>query len=225
MILLASSSPRRAELLRQIGVEFEVFPVDIDESRRAGEAPEDYVVRIAVEKAERARAGLAAPAASTPILGADTTIAIDGDIIGKPSDRMSCRDILLRLSGRSHEVLSAVALSMPRRTDWRLSRNRVEFRDLETREIDAYCASDEPRDKAGAYAIQGLAAILSSDSRVATRLSWDCLCTRPRNYCGMRESSCCNDVLERRNTAEYHTPGDPRGDRRERRPAGGLYRA
>ena len=159
MILLASSSPRRAELLRQIGVDFEVFPVDIDESRHPGEAPEDYVVRMAVEKADRARERLATPGDPTAILGADTTIAIDDDIIGKPSDQVPCRDILRRLSGRSHAVLSAVALSLPGATEWRLSRNRVEFRDLDAAEIDAYCASDEPRDKAGAYAIQGLAAV------------------------------------------------------------------
>ncbi len=159
MILLASSSPRRAELLRQIGVAFEIYPVDIDESRHPGEAAENYVLRIARSKAEVARERLGAGGTDRPVLAADTTIAIDDDIIGKPSEQMPCCEILDRLSGRSHQVLSAVALASADGLDWRLSRNQVYFRTLDAAEIEAYCATGEPRDKAGAYAIQGFAAI------------------------------------------------------------------
>ena len=159
MILLASSSPRRAELLRQIGVSFEVHPVDIDESRQPGENAEDYVLRLARSKARAALDAIDPTNLERPVLAADTTIAIDGDIIGKPSEQMPCCDILARLSGRSHEVLSAVALASSAGVAWRLSRNRVCFRALDAAEIEAYCASDEPRDKAGAYAIQGFAAV------------------------------------------------------------------
>ncbi len=158
MIYLASRSPRRAELLRQIGVEFEVVAVDVDESRLPGEAPADYVCRVARDKAEQAAAALAARGEAGPVLAADTTIALDGDIIGKPRGPDDCCRILSRLSGREHEVLSAVALARGAGIDLRLARNRVEFRRLESGEIDAYCASAEPLDKAGAYAIQGKAA-------------------------------------------------------------------
>ncbi len=158
MIYLASRSPRRAELLRQIGVAFEVFAVDADESRRPGETPSDYVCRVARDKAEQAVAALAARGDAGLVVAADTTIALDGDIIGKPRDPADCCRILARLSGREHEVLSAVALASQSGIAVRMARNRVEFRPLESREVDAYCASAEPLDKAGAYAIQGKAA-------------------------------------------------------------------
>ncbi len=158
MMYLASRSPRRAELLRQIGVEFEVIAADVDESRLPGEAPADYVSRVARDKAERAAAALAARGASGPVLAADTTIALDGDIIGKPADCADCKRILARLSGREHEVLSAVALASDTGIAVRLTRNRVAFRRLDGAEIEAYCATAEPLDKAGAYAIQGKAA-------------------------------------------------------------------
>lgn len=159
MILLASSSPRRAELLQQIGVAFDVYPVDIDESREPGEAADTYVLRLARSKALAALERLDGERARRPVLAADTTIAIDDDIIGKPSEQMPCGEILARLSGRCHEVLSAVALASPAGLDCRLSRNRVCFRKLDPAEIEAYCGGDEPRDKAGAYAIQGFAAV------------------------------------------------------------------
>ena len=159
MIYLASASPRRAELLRQIGVEFAPLPVDIDESRHAAEAPDRYVCRIAREKAAAAAARLAERSDDWLIVAADTAIAIDDDIIGKPADRPQCRAILARLSGRQHLVLSAVALATPAGTELRLTRNRVVFRELRAAEIDNYCAGDEPLDKAGAYAIQGRAAV------------------------------------------------------------------
>ncbi len=158
MIYLASRSPRRAELLRQIGVKFEVFPVDVDESRLPGELPDEYVCRVARDKAAQAAAELAARDAPGLVLGADTTIALDGDIIGKPADPAGCCRILARLSGREHRVLSAVALASEAGIELRLAENRVSFRPLDSREIEAYCGSEEPRDKAGAYAIQGKAA-------------------------------------------------------------------
>ena len=159
MIHLASSSPRRAELLRQIGVEFVVHAVDIDESRAAAESPEDYVCRMARGKAQAAARELGVEHANYRVLGADTTIALDGDIMGKPADRSACRCMLERLSARQHLVLTAVALVTPAGLEQRLSRSSVSFRALSDAEIEAYCAADEPMDKAGAYAIQGMAAV------------------------------------------------------------------
>ena len=159
MIYLASRSPRRAELLRQIGVEFEVFALDIDESRLPAETPAEYVCRLAQQKARHAAARLAVESADYAVLAADTTIALDGDIIGKPGDRAQCRCILGRLSARQHQVLTAVALATPAGIDWRLNRSQVGFRRLAAREIETYCDRDEPMDKAGAYAIQGRAAV------------------------------------------------------------------
>ena len=158
MIYLASASPRRAELLRQIGVEFEVHPVDIDEARRRHESPVEYVCRMAREKAECAAQQLAADGGRL-VLAADTTITLDGDIIGKPADRDQCCRILGRLSARQHLVLSAVALATGDQVLLRLTQNRVSFRALSPAEIESYCSSPEPTDKAGAYAIQGKAAL------------------------------------------------------------------
>ena len=159
MIYLASQSPRRAELLSQIGVEYEVKVADIDESILPGESAQDYVCRIACSKARVVAAQLEKTQKSVPVLAADTTIELDGDIIGKPHDNEDCQCILRQLSGRDHQVLSAVALLHGARLDYRLSRNRVRFKSLSKAEIDAYCASPEPMDKAGAYAIQGRAAV------------------------------------------------------------------
>ena len=158
MIYLASASPRRAELLRQIGVEFRVHAVDLDETRLPDEPDRDYVCRIARDKAIRAAEELSGQDDSV-ILAADTAISLDGDIIGKPADRAQCCATLSRLSAREHLVLSAVALATPRGTELRLSENKVSFRSLSAEEISLYCASDEPMDKAGAYAIQGKAAM------------------------------------------------------------------
>jgi septum formation protein len=174
MIYLASRSPRRAELLRQIGVDFVVHDVDIDESRLPAEAAGEYVCRMASTKARiaagqivderivdelRAAGQMTARQESCAVLAADTTIALDGDIIGKPADRDQCRCILQRLSARQHQVLTAVALATAGDIALRLTRNRVSFRSLSTAEIEAYCATAEPMDKAGAYAIQGKAAL------------------------------------------------------------------
>jgi septum formation protein len=159
MIYLASSSPRRAELLRQIGVEFKLHAIDIDESGRPGEDPADYVLRIATAKATSALRELGDREARYPVLAADTTIALDGDIIGKPADLAGCRCILKRLSAREHLVLSAVVLATADGHASRLNRSRVRFRPLSAAEIESYCNGGEPMDKAGAYAIQGRAAI------------------------------------------------------------------
>ncbi len=159
MIYLASSSPRRAQLLCQIGVEFSVHSVAIDETQAAGEDPADYVRRLAAEKARAAASEISAREPDYRILAADTTIDLDGDIIGKPANPAECRQILERLSFRQHRVLSAVALAAPERLAVRLSESRVRFRRLSAAEIEAYCACEEPMDKAGAYAIQGKAAV------------------------------------------------------------------
>jgi septum formation protein len=165
MIYLASRSPRRAELLRQIGVDFVVHDVDIDESRLPAEAAGEYVCRMASTKARIAAGQIVDELVATgrqescAVLAADTTIALDGDIIGKPADRDQCRCILQRLSARQHQVLTAVALATAGDIAVRLTRNRVSFKPLSTVEIEAYCATAEPMDKAGAYAIQGKAAL------------------------------------------------------------------
>ena len=157
MIYLASNSPRRAQLLHQIGVEFKVLAVEVDESQLADETPEQYVTRVAKAKAEAG--SNASDSNAIPILAADTTIALDGKIIGKPDGCEQCRCILSNLSGRRHQVLTCVALCYRGETTLTLSTNWVKFRDLKDTEIMSYCASEEPMDKAGAYAIQGKAAI------------------------------------------------------------------
>lgn len=159
MIYLASKSPRRAELLRQIGVQFEVRVADVDESQHLGEAADDYVCRVAGDKAMVVAAQLANEQITSVVLAADTTIALAGRIIGKPRDNVDCCRILRQLSGIEHTVLSAVAIVQQGRLDYRLSRNRVWFRKLDEREIESYCATAEPMDKAGAYAIQGKGAV------------------------------------------------------------------
>lgn len=159
MIYLASKSPRRAELLRQVGIEFALKAIDIDETRAATESPAEYVCRMAMTKARIAAEQMKGQQEDCAVLAADTTIALDGDTIGKPADRKQCCEILRQLSGRQHLVLSAVALAIRGKVALRLSQNRVSFRALSESEIESYCATEEPMDKAGAYAIQGKAAI------------------------------------------------------------------
>ena len=159
VIYLASSSQRRAELLRQIGIEFKILEVNIDESRLATESAGAYVSRMAEVKARAGRKMLSNHSELLPVLAADTIISIDGSIIGKPDKSQDCRAILTKLSARQHQVLSAVAVSFRNRLELKVSVNQVRFRALEEWEIEAYCAQDEPLDKAGAYAIQGKAAI------------------------------------------------------------------
>lgn len=159
MIYLASKSPRRAELLRQIGVGFKVLQTDIDESQLVNESVRDYVCRIAKTKVLCCEQNLADDMERLPILGADTIISIDGNIVGKPVDSNDCCSILTRLSARRHQVLSAVAMGYQGHVDLKVSVNHVTFRALQKSEILSYCADREPMDKAGAYAIQGKAAI------------------------------------------------------------------
>ncbi len=157
-IYLASTSPRRQELLRQIGVRFALLSVSVDESPLPGEAPAPMVARLALAKA---RAGWEQVATRNPlpVLGADTTVVVDGRIMGKPADGDAAQAMLTRVSGRCHEVFSAVALVSG---DWQGvhdSRSEVCFRAMTPREIQHYCRTSEPYDKAGAYGIQGLAAV------------------------------------------------------------------
>jgi len=152
-ILLASASPRRSELLAQIGLQFSVVVTDIDETRREGEEPTAFVKRLAGEKA---LAGLQMSAIKAPALGADTVVLLDDLILGKPVDREDAADMLRMMSGRAHLVLSAVALARsPEQVDVVLNETRVTFAELPDDFIQWYCTTDEPLDKAGAYAIQG----------------------------------------------------------------------
>ncbi len=153
-LVLASASPRRAELLAAAGIAFEVDTANVDETPRAGEAPRDYVRRLAEAKARavtvRHPAGL--------VLGADTTVVVDGTILGKPVDATDAGDMLRRLSGRSHQVLTGVALVRDGRTvEVDVAVTDVWFAPMTGADIDAYVATGEPMDKAGAYAIQGRA--------------------------------------------------------------------
>lgn len=156
-LVLASASPRRQELLTQIGVRFEVRVPDIDEQRRPGEMPEAYVCRLAEEKS---RAGMASgPQSALPVLGADTIVVCEGQILGKPVGRDDAIAMLELLSGREHRVLTAVCISNSARSELLLAPSRVRFRKLHTNDLLAYWGSGEPVGKAGAYAIQGLAAM------------------------------------------------------------------
>ncbi|HEC15343.1 MAG TPA: septum formation inhibitor Maf [Sedimenticola sp.] len=159
-IYLASRSPRRRELLNQIGVRHEVVSVDVDESLRSGEAPAEYVIRLALEKARAARAAVGAGPA-VPVLAADTAVVVDDEILGKPRGRDHALAMMARLSGRRHEVLTGVAL-VGKKTASRLSVSHVSFRPVGPDEALAYWHSGEPADKAGGYAIQGLGALFVS---------------------------------------------------------------
>ena len=155
-IILASASPRRAELLRQIGVRFVVAPANIDESQQLGESPADYVVRMAVKKAT---AGYSRQASDLPFMGADTAVVCGEQIFGKPSCKDNALYMLDQLSGRTHQVLSAVAMTTGVDTKVRLSTTAVTFRTISQQECLNYWQTQEPLGKAGAYAIQGKAAL------------------------------------------------------------------
>ena len=156
-LFLASGSPRRRELLTQIGVPFAVLSAQIDETPLNDEAPAAYVERLARGKAG---AGLALLTDNQGcVLGADTAVVLDGRILGKPVDEADALRILTALSGREHEVLTAIALANQQHCATRVVASRVRFRSISTAEIQAYWLSGEPQDKAGSYAIQGLAAI------------------------------------------------------------------
>ncbi len=157
MIVLASASPRRREILTTLGLSFEIDVADVDESVLAAEAATAYVQRVAASKART----VATRRAGSVILAADTTVVVDGVILGKPEDDDDARRMLALLSGRAHDVLTAIAIETTRdgapRSLARVVRTEVVFRALDALAIDRYVASGEQRDKAGAYGIQGLA--------------------------------------------------------------------
>ena len=166
IIYLASKSPRRRELLKQIGVQFELLMMreqsprgDVDEVPLAGEAPLVYVERIVLLKAAMAMKAMRERRLPLRlILTADTTVTIDGEVLGKPLDRDHAARMLTRLSGRSHEVLTAIAVASDREIKHAVTTSTVSFATLSAEEIKRYVDSGEPMDKAGAYAVQGLAA-------------------------------------------------------------------
>ncbi|MCB1791369.1 MAG: septum formation inhibitor Maf [Gammaproteobacteria bacterium] len=153
MIILASQSPRRAALLDQVGITYECLAADVDESVHADERAADYVERVAIAKADTVHA----QHPNRIVLAADTAVVLDQRILGKPRDRDEAVEMLSLLSGRTHEVLTGVAIAADV-SAFRLSVSRVGFRTLSADEIDAYWRSGEPADKAGAYAVQGIAA-------------------------------------------------------------------
>jgi septum formation protein len=158
VIILASNSPRRRELLAQIGLVFTVSPADVDENVMPGEAPEPYAVRLALDKARFA----AMRAGKGIIIAADTIVLAGGAILGKPADAEDARRMLKALSGRQHEVVTGLAVmdAATQRSFVRTSVTKVWFRDLSEREINAYVATGEPLDKAGAYGIQERGALM-----------------------------------------------------------------
>lgn len=154
LICLGSASPRRRELLNQIGITHSARSANIDERPLPQEAPEIYVLRMALEKAR----AVLNQGPALPVLGADTAVVVDGLILGKPADEMDGLAMLRRLSGRRHQVLTAVALVEPGREATRLSVSHVTFRSMSDEEMAAYWRTGEPADKAGGYGIQGYAA-------------------------------------------------------------------
>jgi septum formation protein len=154
-LYLASRSPRRAEFLRQLGLRFEVLSADVVEQPAPGQSPSDYALAVALAKAQAAAAVAPAP---LPVLAADTDVAVDGEILGKPRGRDEALAMLARLSDREHQVCSAVAVLHGDRVETALTVTRVRFGRIDPRQAAAYWDSGEPADKAGAYAVQGYAA-------------------------------------------------------------------
>ena len=155
-LVLASASPRRRELLARAGFEFEVTPADVDERQRDREFPKAYVSRLAFEKAETVAAGLSDGRLQV-VLGADTIVVVDGDILSKPRDTQDAREMLRRLSGRSHDVLTGVALLRGPERRSAVEQTRVSLVELADDVIEWYLTTGEPMDKAGAYGVQGIA--------------------------------------------------------------------
>jgi septum formation protein len=163
-VYLASESPRRRELLQQIGVPFRLVGTSVDESVRPDEPAPVYVLRLAAAKAA-AGWEMNRTAIEAPVLAADTAVVLDGRILGKPADRQDALAMLRQLSGRTHEVLTAIALRTAGGLESRISRSQVTLRPIAQAEAQSYWETGEPQDKAGAYAIQGLAAIFIADLR------------------------------------------------------------
>jgi septum formation protein len=157
-VILASASPRRRDLLTLVGVPHEVRPADIDEAYLPGEMPHAHAERLAREKA----IVIAASAPDAVTIGSDTIVVIDGQVLGKPRDRVQAREMLRQLSGRTHEVMTGVAASWHGRTVSGVETVHVEFRTLADETIEAYIDTGEPMDKAGAYGIQGYGATIVS---------------------------------------------------------------
>lgn len=157
VLFLASRSPRRVELLKQIGIDCITHPADIDETQLANESPEGYVVRLAREKAEACVLNLSGEQKTRPVLAADTTVALSGSVLGKPEDDNDARRMLAALSGSIHLVHTAVALAFMNKIEVVLSTTKVEMIGFSEKQIEHYIASGEHRDKAGSYGIQGLA--------------------------------------------------------------------
>ncbi|HZH02392.1 MAG TPA: nucleoside triphosphate pyrophosphatase [Myxococcaceae bacterium] len=154
-LVLASGSPRRRELLGQLGLKFEVHPADIDESVRPGERPEDYVLRVAEEKAAK----VASEFTGALVVAADTSVVLRGEVLGKPEGEAGARAMLSRLSGTHHRVITAVAAAGTFRKSFRVE-TEVRFRALSAEEIGWYAASGEPEGKSGSYALQGVGAFM-----------------------------------------------------------------
>jgi septum formation protein len=163
-LILASASPRRRELLERIGLVLEIVPADLDESVQPGEAAADYARRIAAAKCD-AVAGGAAAGRALAVLAADTTVVVDGEILGKPAGDAAGRAMLTRLAGRRHEVVTAYTIRLGARRLARAVTTLVSMRALQPAEIDAYVASGEGRDKAGGYAVQGIAGAFVTELR------------------------------------------------------------
>jgi septum formation protein len=158
-LILASASPRRRELLAQLGIHFVVQMADVDETPLLGETPEALVERLAILKAETVSLRLRSGSLPLPVLGSDTLGILNGELLVKPRDFAHAQQMLRQMSGQAHEILTAVALTTASGTQVVLSRSVVKFRTITDSEILAYWASGEPHDKAGAYAIQGLGAV------------------------------------------------------------------
>ncbi len=163
-LYLASASPRRRELLGLLGLRFECLKAPVDETPWPDESPSDYVQRLALAKARAGQQRLIEQSA-VPVLGADTTVVLDGEMLGKPRDRAEGLAMLARLSGRAHQVFSGVALLLGEKEQVIVQVSQVRFRILSATECAAYWASGEPADKAGGYGIQGLGAAFVSDLR------------------------------------------------------------
>jgi septum formation protein len=155
-VILASQSPRRRELLALVGIPHEVRPADIDETYRPGEPPRDHTERLAREKA----VAIAAAEPDALVIGSDTIVVVDGDVLGKPADAPDAERMLARLSGRTHVVMTGVAVAWHGVTRSAVEEVDVAFHPLSAREIDEYVATREPMDKAGAYGIQGYGATI-----------------------------------------------------------------
>ena len=155
-LVLASQSPRRAELIGRLGLAFETVPADLDESYQDGETPPQHAERLSREKA----LAIATGRSDALVIGSDTIVVIDGEVLGKPRDHGHAIQMLTRLSGREHEVCTGVAVAHGGRVESGLERVRVRFRTLDARAAEAYVATGEPMDKAGAYGIQGYGSAL-----------------------------------------------------------------